>query len=71
MLTITLVCYHQLPSKWGFSCDCSSCASELDDHLLTATAKLEADIRHQVTRPGGDKDWARIAGWQDQVRDNF
>ena len=40
----------------------------MDDELLTATAKLEADIRHLVTRSGGDKDWARIAGWQDQVR---
>ena len=59
--------FHHLHSKWGFVCDCSSCSSELDDDLLTATAKLEADIRGLVTSSSTDKDWARIAGWQDQV----
>ena len=56
-------------SKWGFVCDCASCSSEQDEDLLTATARLEADIRRLVTSPG-DKDWARIAGWQDQVINN-
>ena len=54
-------------SKWGFVCECDSCTSEQDDDLLTDNAKLEADIRHQVTRSGTNKDWAMIAGWQHQV----
>ena len=57
-------------SKWGFVCDCASCSSGQDDDLLTATARLEADIRRLVTSPGDNKDWARIAGWQDQVNTN-
>ena len=61
--------FDQCLSKWGFVCDCTCCRSDLDDDLLTATAKLEADIRRMVTspRPAADKDWARTAGWQDQV----
>ena len=43
----------------------------MDDDLLTATAKLEADIRHQVTRLGADKDWAEIARNQAQVVTNL
>ena len=40
----------------------------MDDDLLTATAKLEADIRHQVTRAQVEvKDWAHIAELQHQV----
>ena len=40
----------------------------MDDDLLTATAKLEADIRHQVNRSQGEvKDWAHIAELQHQV----
>ena len=59
--------FHHLHSKWGFVCDCASCRSELDNDLLTATAKLEANIRRLVTSPTAVKDWAMIAGWQDQV----
>ena len=40
----------------------------MDDDLLTATAKLEADIRHQVSRAQGEvRDWAHIAELQHQV----
>ena len=41
----------------------------MDDDLLTATAQLEADIRHRVTRAQGEvKDWAHIAELQHQVK---
>ena len=40
----------------------------MDDDLLTTTAQLEADIRHQVTRAQVEvKDWAHIAELQHQV----
>ena len=58
-------------SKWGFQCECASCTQETDDTLLTSTAKLEANIRRQVTRPGNEKDWAEIARNQAQVVTNL
>ena len=40
----------------------------MDDDLLTATAQLEADIRHRVSRAQVEvKDWAHIAELQHQV----